>query len=114
MQKLIFAFVIMSFVSCSSGKKWNKEYVAEKCNVDFKKRNEKEKLLTNDQLTKICDCVADKMSTNYKSEAEADKDPTGAAQIGTDCATAVMMPPKSTDDTNLTDTSTNSTDTTNH
>ncbi len=95
MQKLIFAFVIMSFLSCNS-KKWNKEYVAEKCNADFKKRNEKEKMLTNDQLTKICDCVADKMSTNYKSEAEADKDPTGAAQIGTDCATAVMMPPSPT------------------
>lgn len=86
------ALLILGISSCSSKAKWTKESLETKCNKEFKKKNETEKLFTADQLKTLCGCVADKMISQYKSEAEADKDPSGSSAIGRDCAMEVMQP----------------------
>jgi len=89
--KILLLFLSIFFFSACAKKEWSKEYLTKKCNTDFKKRNEASELFTPAQLILLCDCVADKMFTNYKSEAEADKDEAGAEQIGIDCAQKIMQ-----------------------
>ena len=90
MRKLIIPIVLLSFMACGK-KEWSKPYLVKKCNTDFSKRQDIKQYFNDTQLKELCDCVADKMMTNYKSEAEADKDQTGAEQIGADCAREVLQ-----------------------
>jgi hypothetical protein len=88
MLPLVILFVFASFVACK--KPWSKDYLTKKCNTDFKKRNDTAKYFDSTQLVQLCDCIADKMVTRYKSEADADKDSKGAEEIGRDCALTVL------------------------
>lgn len=72
-------------------KEWSKEYLLEWCNKDFKKINKEQKTFTDEQLTSICDCVANKMFAKYKSMGEAEQDKKGADEIGSECAREVMQ-----------------------
>ena len=89
MHKLFSLVIVLSLISCGK-KEWSKESLSKQCNSDFKKRNEVEKYFNESQLKELCDCVADKMFTRYKSKSEADEDTAGAKQIGSECATQVM------------------------
>jgi hypothetical protein len=88
MKKLFFAAFILTLAGCAQ-KDWSKGYISKKCKEGMK-GNEQSKVLTDDQMGKICDCAADKMLVKYKSEAEADKDLTGSQEIGMSCAMSVM------------------------
>jgi hypothetical protein len=90
MKAIILSVCIIALASCSNNK-WNKENLVSKCNKEFKKKNEVQKLFTEEQLGELCNCVADKMVTKYKSKAESDKDQAGASEIGRDCAMEVMQ-----------------------
>jgi hypothetical protein len=46
--------------------------------------------MTEAQSGKFCDCLADKMLSKYKSEAEADKNKEEAGSIAIECATDAM------------------------
>jgi len=91
MKKLIPLLFIVALVSCGK-KEWSKEYLVNKCNKEMAKEEELQKMLNKDQISQICDCAADKMMAKYKSEAEADKDKSGAEEIGRTCALEVMQP----------------------
>ncbi|HEX4876598.1 MAG TPA: hypothetical protein VFV31_07995 [Chitinophagaceae bacterium] len=90
MKKLIPLLLIVALVSCAK-KEWSKGYLVNKCNKEMEKETELQKLLNKDQVSKICDCAADKMLAKYKSEAEADKDKAGAEEIGRTCAMEAMQ-----------------------
>lgn len=89
MKAIILSVFVLALASCGK-KEWSKEYLVGKCNTEFKKKNETQKLFNQMQLTELCDCVAGKMTTKYKSEAEADKDTEGSSEIGRECAMEVM------------------------
>lgn len=91
MKKVVFVLFVIGLVSCSSKKQWSKEYVEKNCNADLSRKNEKEKLFNDEQVKTLCDCVAGKMVTQFKSQAEADKDLAGSRQIGTDCTLEVLQ-----------------------
>jgi hypothetical protein len=90
MKKIAFALFVIGLTACSSKKNWTKEYVHTKCAKGLEEKNKEKKLLSDAQIDSMCDCMADKMITQYKSEAEADKDIPGSRQIGTDCAREIM------------------------
>jgi hypothetical protein len=90
MKLVILSAFVLALTSCGK-KEWSKEYMTKKCNKEFKKNNETSSVFSASQLTELCDCVADKMVTRYKSEREADKDTKGAEEIGRDCAMEVMQ-----------------------
>ena len=90
MKKLLLSILILSFIGCTQKEKWTKDAMVNKCLGDFNKRNEKEKKFSSLQIGLLCDCVAEKMTTKYKSSKEADKDEQGAKQMGMDCAMEVM------------------------
>lgn len=91
MRTYLFIFILVVVSSCKEQKKWDKDTVVNECLRDFTKKNEKEKIFTTMQLALICDCISEKMVTKYKSFKEADNDPTGAEDIGRDCAIEVMQ-----------------------
>jgi hypothetical protein len=121
MRNLIILFVIVALVSCKP-KPWNKEYLLDKCKTEMGKDKEIKGTFSTDQQGQICDCSVDKILAKYKTKSEADKDKAGVEAIGAECATAVLMPPQNSMDTNTTttdpgmDTTTTTTpaDTTNH
>jgi hypothetical protein len=78
------------FTTCGK-KEWSKDYIAKKCNDDFSKRSKINEIYSAAQVILLCDCIAEKMYTNYKSEAEANKDLEGNKQIGSDCAIEIMQ-----------------------
>ena len=90
MRKLLLSILILSLVGCAKKEKWTKDALVNKCLGDFNKRNDVEKKFTTLQIGLLCDCVAEKMTTKYKSSKEADKDEEGSRQVGMDCATEVM------------------------
>lgn len=90
MKKLIPFLFVLVIASCGK-KEWNKSYATKKCNDEMSKNANINGKVSKENLSKICDCVGDKMMANYKSEAEADKDQAGAEGIGRDCATEVLM-----------------------
>ena len=83
--------LLVAATSCTEQKKFNKDTVVNACLGDFTKKNDQEKIFTTMQLANICDCIADKMITKYKSFKEADNDPSGAEAMGRDCALEVMQ-----------------------
>ena len=85
---------ILSLCSCGAKEKWTKDVVVNKCLADFNKRNEEEKVYSTMQIALLCDCVATKLTTNYKSGSEADKDDAGSTKIGEDCANEVLKETK--------------------
>lgn len=85
---LMFVFVISLF-SCNS--RWDKEYITSKCNKEMKDKLKGNPLVNDEKMKSICNCMADKMISKYKTEAEANKDETGAADIGRTCALEAMM-----------------------
>ncbi len=88
MKKLFFAALVLTLTGCAQ-KDWSKGYIAKKCKEGMKE-NEQSKVLTDDQMGKICDCSAEKMVVKYKSEEEANKDISGSQEIGMSCAMSVM------------------------
>lgn len=42
-------------------------------------------LYTTEEAAKLCECVADKMISKYKSEAELENDSLGAKQLAREC-----------------------------
>jgi len=90
MKQLLLSILILSFIGCAPKEKWNKETLQNKCLADFNKRNQVENKFNSFQIGILCDCIAGKMTTKYKSSKEADKDEEGGRQIGTDCAMEVM------------------------
>ena len=89
MRKFIIPIMFLTLVSCKS--QWNKATLEKKCNTDFSKRDDIRQYFNDDQMKELCSCVADKMMTKYKSEAEANKDQKGAEQIGEECARQVLQ-----------------------
>ena len=89
MKKLLFSLIVLSFIACRK-KEWNKDYMVNQCLGDFRKRNEKEKVFSDMQVAKLCDCVAEKAVAKYKSEAALNKDKAGATAIGQACALELM------------------------
>lgn len=90
MRKLLLSILILSFIGCAPNEKWTKDAVQNKCLGDFNKRNDEEKKFNSFQIGQLCDCIAEKMTTKYKSSKEADKDEEGSKQMGMDCAMEVM------------------------
>jgi hypothetical protein len=88
MKKLFFGAFILTLASCAQ-KDWSKGYISKKCKEGMK-GNEQSKVLTDEQLGKICDCSAEKMIVKYKTEEEANKDLSGSQEIGLSCAMSVM------------------------
>jgi hypothetical protein len=89
MKKLFFAAFVLTLTGCAQ-KEWSKDYVSKKCKGEMKK-NEQSKVLSDEQLGKICDCAADKMVVKYKSEAEANKDTEGMQDIPLSCAMEIIQ-----------------------
>ena len=77
-------------MGCATKEEWTKDALVNKCLGDFNKRNDVEKKFTTLQSGLLCDCIAEKMTTKYKTAKQADKDEAGGRQIGQDCATEVM------------------------
>ncbi len=91
MKKIIPFLLFIALAGCGK-KEWSKDYLVKKCNKEMKKNSEVNGLVSGPNLEKICDCVSDKMMGKYKSESEANKDKTGAEEIGRECAMEVLMP----------------------
>jgi hypothetical protein len=91
MKKIIPFLLFIALVGCGK-KEWSKDYLVKKCNSEMKKNTEVSGLISTDKVEKICDCVAAKMLVKYKSESAANKDKSGAEEIGKECAMDVMMP----------------------
>jgi hypothetical protein len=86
MKKIFFAAFVLTLVSCDQ-KEWSKGYISKKCKEGMK-GNEASKVMTDEQMNKICDCPADKMMVKYK--AEADIDTLGMQDIPLACAIEIM------------------------
>lgn len=89
MKKLLPFVVIIVLAGCGK-KEWTKESVSKRCLKGLQEKNSVNKLLNDEKKETICDCIAGKMIANYTSEAEANKDTRGAAEIGKDCTISVM------------------------
>lgn len=90
MRTLLIAVLLLTLAGCAK-KEWSKEYLVKKCNKELGKQAELNSLINKEQLAGICDCVAGKMLSRYKSESEADKDEAGAKKIGEECALEVLQ-----------------------
>lgn len=91
MKKIIPFILVVALAGCAK-KEWSKDYLTKKCNKEMMK-NDNSGMVGKDKIEKICDCVADKMMTRYKSEADANRagEAAGAA-LGRECAMEVLMP----------------------
>ena len=118
MRKLLFAFLVLAFVSCKSSKdEWNKEALVKKCKENAGKDKNLEAqmkamgiTMSEEQKNQICECSVDATLAKYKTKAEADKDVASVDAIGSDCANKILMPEVNIPDTTIT---TNPADTTN-
>lgn len=81
--------MIFSITACNN-KPWNKDTIVNDCLREFNKRNEKEQRFTGMQIPLICDCMGDKLSVAYKSDAESSKDKEGVQKISLDCLRDAM------------------------
>jgi hypothetical protein len=88
MKKVMFSLLMLTILASCSSKKWDKNYAATMCKDELKKQT----TVTPDQVNKICDCAAEKLTTQYKSESAANKDENGVKTIFTDCTLNVVMP----------------------
>ena len=89
MKKFLFAFVLLSFISCGK-KEWTRDSALRQCSEDFRKRASANQYFSEMQITSICSCVADNVVAKYKSQAEMDKDQLGKEQIATECTMEVL------------------------
>lgn len=83
MKKIVFATFIILLFSCSS-KPWNKEAAKTWCMNDNKKHID-DGTVTDEEANKICDCIAEKMFTKYKSEKEINADKYNQMIVGKEC-----------------------------
>jgi major membrane immunogen (membrane-anchored lipoprotein) len=88
MKKLLFGIALLSLVSCAK-KKWDKDTIKAKFMKELHK-NEDTKKLSEDVMTKISDCAAEKMAAQYKTEKDADKDESGVQAIMMQCTMDAM------------------------
>jgi hypothetical protein len=84
MKLIILSAFVLAMTGCGK-KEWSKEYASGLCAKQLKKQNSTKDLLNDDQMTKICDCIGDKMVSKYKTEAEANKDTEGVTEISKNC-----------------------------
>lgn len=89
MKKIVLAIFIISLAACNK-KPWTKDSIVNDCLREFNKRNEKDPKFTGMQIPLICDCMSDKLATQYKSDAASSKDKEGVRKISTDCLMQVM------------------------
>lgn len=90
MKKIVLAFLIFSIAACTNKKPWTKDTIVNDCLREFNKRNEKDQKFTGMQIPLICDCMGEKLSVKYKSDAESSKDEEGVRKISMDCAMDAM------------------------
>ena len=105
MRKLVYIVLAISFIACGKPQ-WNREALAEKCKKNMAKDPKMKDQLTAAQQVQVCDCSAEKVMAKYKTKSEADNDLPGVEAIGTECATAILMPPEPVDTNVSTDTTT--------
>jgi hypothetical protein len=87
MKKLLIPTLAIFLFSCAA-KPWNKEAAKKWCMQDNKKYID-DGSVTTEKAEKICDCVAEKMFANYKSEAELNADKYHQMIVGKECVEAV-------------------------
>ncbi len=90
MKKIIIPITTILLFGCSH--KWDKEYAKKTCvdaatNANIKMDSEKK------MIDKLCDCTAEKLVTNYKSEAEANKDTKAVEAISLGCIKELYSSP---------------------
>ena len=87
MKKIIYLLIAIILYSCTT-QPWNKEAAKKWCMQDNKKYID-DGTVTTEKAAKICDCVAEKMFTKYKSEAELNADKYNQMVVGKECVEAV-------------------------
>lgn len=85
MRKLIPVLLVIALAACGK-KEWSKSYLYNECMKSIGKNKQVTQVFSEEKLKKICDCSAEKAFAKYKSQAEANKDESGAQQIGAECA----------------------------
>lgn len=83
--------IVLSIGACTK-KTWSKQSLVQEC-MDGNKHMEAqmgEKRFTKSRVRELCDCVADKMLSKYKSEAETKNDSIGARQLARECRLEVL------------------------
>lgn len=84
-------FIVLSIAACTK-KTWSKQSIVQEC-LDGHKHKEAQmgkKRFTKGQVQELCECVADKMLSKYKSEAETENDSIGARQLARECRLEVL------------------------
>jgi hypothetical protein len=82
MKKVIIPIISILLFSCNS-QKWDKT-TAKKAFMDQLPK-EQTKSFTPEMIDKLCDCMAEKVVSKYKSMKEANSDVDGMKQLGADC-----------------------------
>ncbi len=83
----MYPILVIILFSCTA-QPWNKEAAKEWCMKD-NKRYIDDGSITTEKASAICDCVAEKMFSKYKSEAELNADKYNQMLIGKECVEAV-------------------------
>ena len=88
MKKTIFLSLvaIMAIATSCTSTNWGKETAKKGC-IDGAIKEAGDSPEAKEMITKLCDCVSEKMITQYKTEADANKDVSGLLKLTTDCQT---------------------------
>jgi hypothetical protein len=90
MKKITVPLIIIVLSACSP--KWNKEYAKKTCiTAASKETNQNEP--TKKMIEKLCDCTAEKLVANYKTEAAANKDTKNVEAISLGCIKDIYSSP---------------------
>lgn len=89
MKKVIYPLILIILNSCTT-QPWNKEAAKKWCMQDNKKYID-DGSVTTEKAAKICDCIAEKMFANYKSEAELSADKYNQMLVGKECVETVEV-----------------------
>lgn len=81
MKRLIFSLILIT-AATSCKQEWNKEYAKKTCVEGVKKSG---RSVAGHVADKICDCVAEKLVKDYKSEQEANSHLLDVVQISKSC-----------------------------
>ncbi len=83
MTKAIIVVILILAFGCKP--KWGREKVFNECMDNAKKHYDMSKGNNKIGSETICNCIADKMISKFKTEEEANKSPVDAFTLGDDC-----------------------------
>jgi hypothetical protein len=89
MKACFILLAVIFIISCSSKKKWTKDYAFKNCMNEASNSESLDSIIEEKYQYKLCNCLSEKAAVKYKSEEEAAKDSVGFFDMFDYCVEAV-------------------------